>query len=712
MNWFSIGYFFVVTLTTGTLVDLLVKNWQGDWLEKLVMRFGVGLAALSVIGVILNLLHLPLDHRLFFAIGVLILGGAIARNRTAWANGVKPALAAAAQDMKARSFWYALLVLVLFAVTLQMYLAGSFGYSYFEDTDPWGYAAVADYIGENRTFTVPYYSLHYSEPYTQGYQIVMGVLSQTNASVYWTMKYFSALVNAFGVLFMFFFVRRLSRDEETALLASVFLFAVPAWVSHFVFSLHYNMTIFVVLLYVLAQFMRDAGRPDADFVETAPFALNCRTGWMWIGIIVYASMLTNHFSSVFHASIFCAIFILTRILAERKIDWKPLMVCFGGAILSLAFFIPAYARHWWLIGTKEQLGGIRALFPLLRQLVTPLGLVAVASVLAAMLLVYKLRNAWQPGFERWLMVRNRGLVLWFSGLAVALIILLLPLEFIQTYGTGDREYLPVDFFTASAINLMNNPIGLGPVLMIVVLLSFLWATVRIAKLFTQGGSWGAVSYAWIITAFILVLGKYLSIAISPFRVWTFLGLFASLFAAWGVISMVRSLTANRWVSVGMIAILAALLVPTTYLPKYRLNTMTWQDHTIGVPASHELFVWMRDGGIPKNSVVAHLCGNSEFLSGYDMNPPLWNAEFHPRRGQDPYFVARPLELTPKAFAVLRNADVEYVTMGASCLWQAPVPVEQEEAYGYLIRSKMDESLDDPRLTLIKSTDLEVLLKLN
>ena len=158
-------------------------------------------------------------------------------------------------------------MLVLFGLTLNMYLEGSFRYDYFEDTDPWGYTAVADYIGENKTFSVPYYSLQYSEPYTQGYQIVMGLLSQTNDSIYWTMKFFNALIVSFGVLFMYFFARRFSGDEDVAVLAGFFLFAVPAWVSHFVFSLHFNMTIFVVLLYVLAQLMPEHRANESSIKE-------------------------------------------------------------------------------------------------------------------------------------------------------------------------------------------------------------------------------------------------------------------------------------------------------------------------------------------------------------------------------------------------------------------------------------------------------------
>ena len=232
------------------------------------------------------------------------------------------------------------------------------------------------------------------------------------------------------------------------------------------------------------------------------------------------------------------------------------------------------------------------------------------------------------------------------------------------------------------------------------------------EMFKPEKAWTAISFGWIITAFLLVLGNRLSLAVAPFRAWTFLGFFASLFAAGGIVILIQFFAGNRWVTIGAIILLTAVLIPTTFMPKFELNTMIWQDHTIGVPKSRKLFEWMRDGGIPKSSVVAHLCGDSEFLSGYDMNPPLWNETFHPKRQVDkPYFVKNPLELTDEAFTILRRANVEYVTIGASCLWQAPTSAGQEESYGHRIRQLMDQYMADSRLDLVRNTGVELLFRL-
>lgn len=725
MHWLSIAYFFVTTLTTGTLIDIFVRNWEADWLERLIMRFGVGLAAFSVEGVILNLLHIPLDYRVFLAVGILVFIGAMARNKRLRSFKAPNINLALTHFWKSRTFWYSLFMLVLFAVTAKMYIGGTFKYDYFEDTDPWRYTAAAQYIGEYKTFTIPYHSTQYNEPYAQGYQIVMGVLSQTNDSIYWTMKFFSTLIISFGVLFMYYFARRFTKNEEIAVIAGLFLFAVPAWVTHFIYSNHFNMTIFVVCLYVLAQLMSEFHRkasespsgvlPTASITPSTFRLQDAIAGWMPIGIIVYASMLVNHFTSVLQGSLFCFALIVTRILAEKKIHWETIMVFPGGFLLSLLYYIPAYSNHWELVagkGPPQALGGVEKLFPFLRFLVTPLGMGAVVLVMALTILIYRSRLYWQSPLERWLGYKNRAMFIWLCGLAIVLIALLQPVPIVRAIGTDDQRfsYTLGNFFSATWINRYHNPIGLGFVLMSTVICSFLLASTQLKKWFEPANSWVAVSYTWLITAFLLVLGKYFSIAIIPFRAWTFLGLFASLFGAWGFVSLIQMATKSYRILLGAMILLAIIVIPTSFFPKWKLNTIVWSDAKIGKPQSEALFAWMRNGGIPKNSVVAHLCGDSEFLSGYDMNPPLWDKTFHPEFiTKVPYFVAHPLKLTPEAYTVLKNARVKYVTVGTSCLWQTYG--KQRQSIANQLPQALTAYMKDSRLQLIKTTGYEFLFKL-
>jgi hypothetical protein len=152
------------------------------------------------------------------------------------------------------------------------------------------------------------------------------------------------------------------------------------------------------------------------------------------------------------------------------------------------------------------------------------------------------------------------------------------------------------------------------------------------------------------------------------------------------------------------------VIPTSFLPKYQLNTKVWRDGKIGSSQSRALFSWMREGGLPKDSVVAHLCGDSEFLSAYDMNPPVWNEVFHPKyRVKSPYFISNPLFITPEAYSVLKDAEVDYVTIGKSCAYQTYG--QQRKTVPPLLYEAVNRLLSDRRFDLIKSTGDEFLFKL-
>ncbi len=722
MSWLSLIVFLLITLMTGALIDCVVKPWQADWLEKLIMRLGVGLAAMSVLGALLNLFLIPLDFRIYLAVGACISLMALFRNRQTF---LLPRLESGRSQSPVwanKSLWYSLIILVLFGVTIQMYLAGAFRYDYLEDTDPWGYTVVAKFIADQLTFSVPHYSTQYSEPYTQGYQIIMGVLGQTNGSIYWTMKFFTALIVSFGVPFMYYFARQLTKDEDIALLSGVFLFAVPAWVTHFVYSFHVNLIVFVVLLYVLAQMTNE---PDVDTEsekmpeapeQTRFSATQQPLNWSWVpvGAIVYASLLINHFVSALHGTLLCLVFLVTKILAERRIDWRTAGVLIGGFLLSLIFYVPAYLRHWWVVETDNQIGGVVVLFPLLQFIVTPMGMLTLAILTLVVVMLFLQRRFWQSPFETWLSAGNHGLYLWLLGLMAVLIVLVQPFYVNRISGTGDRIYVWKDFFAADAANLITNPTGLGPVIMSFVVVAFVLMSAQLRNFFNPSRSWSAIMYAWVISAFLLVLGAYFNIALMPFRVWTFLGFLSCVFAAWGAMTLFRIFSRNRVMLFVCIWILIAITIPTTFVPKYTLNAINiWIDDTIKVPGSRELFTWMREGGLPKGSVVAHLCGDSEFLGGYDMNPPLWDEVFYPKRGIGrPYFMEHPLEITPQAYQVLKQAEVDYVTIGASCLSMDLSARTQTPSYRSMLSDQMDGLLRDRRLSLIKDNGYEMLFRLN
>src|SRR3989338_2190861 len=120
------------------------------------MKIGLGLGAIPLLAVILNLLHIPLDWRIFLALSLIAPLYTIFRSR----GRVKlPNIALTKSNV------YILIVLIIFSLTLFMYLKGAFSYPYFEDDDPWAHAVGVKYVSIEKNVNDPNENLLYLDPY-------------------------------------------------------------------------------------------------------------------------------------------------------------------------------------------------------------------------------------------------------------------------------------------------------------------------------------------------------------------------------------------------------------------------------------------------------------------------------------------------------------------------------------------------------------------
>jgi len=72
MELFSIVFFLVVLYGFGSSVSFIAKE-SDDFLERNLMRLGIGLGVMLLFGFLLNVLKIPLDWRIFLGLGILIL---------------------------------------------------------------------------------------------------------------------------------------------------------------------------------------------------------------------------------------------------------------------------------------------------------------------------------------------------------------------------------------------------------------------------------------------------------------------------------------------------------------------------------------------------------------------------------------------------------------------------------------------------------------
>ena len=199
MSAITILLFFIYTYGLGFTISKLVKS-SDSFLEKNIMRIGIGLATLPLLGVLLDLINIPLDWKIFLVLSLAYPLYYLFSN----IKSNKPNL-----KLKIRkSDIYVLIVIVFFIFTLFMYTKGAFSYPYLEDDDPWSHAVSTKYVSIEKSLKDPNQDFKYLNPYPPAYNLVMGILHQTSPSLMWTLKFFNALIISLGVLFFYFFVKR------------------------------------------------------------------------------------------------------------------------------------------------------------------------------------------------------------------------------------------------------------------------------------------------------------------------------------------------------------------------------------------------------------------------------------------------------------------------------------------------------------------------
>jgi len=437
-------------------------------------------------------------------------------------------------------------MLILFAATLYMYLHGAFSYPYLEDDDSWSHAVSVKYVSIERTvFTGKEILFHYIDPYPPAYDMLLGVVHQTNNSVYWTLKFFNALIISLSLIFFYFFVKVFSNSSKKAFFSTVALFAIPAYLSHFIWAIALTMPLFFVSFYCAEKIKDD------------------RKWWIIAALVIMPTVTSSPTHSTYFG-IFFAVYFIARMIAERRFLIYEFLAGLSGVVL--AFIL------WWIPVILEH------------------GFEAVVKVLGPR--------------------ASTGI------LSVA--------------GTGDRVYSVSDFLCGPSsdcykgVNMVNNPIGIGIIVSVLVLVGFIYLLVKFNDILTKKNYYVLVSILWFVLALYAVNSAKMPVKLSPFRAWMLFAVAAAIAAGEAINllnnftkaiikSLVKSEKAVLFISFAAILIIVILIFITSFVPKYKVNTAGWPPG--GFWTSNEEiqgYVWLKDN-VPSGAKIFTFSNNGVII---------------------------------------------------------------------------------------------------
>jgi hypothetical protein len=326
MEIFTLLLFFVLALGFGYSVTFFVR-WQRPFYERTMMTLGFGLGVVPVVGVLLNILHVQIYWPIFLALSLLVPAYSLYKNGSAIFSSIK---AFASKPRLMKSGIYFLIVLILAIVFFGVYHHGAFSYPYLEDDDPWLHAAGVKYIKEIRTISLPidvaFSTGRYLEPYPPGFDILMGILHQTNGDVIWTLKFFNVLLISLVGIFFYFFACDFLQSKKKALTAMFVLLVIPCFLSHFVWASTLAILLFFPALYAVQRIEED---------------------WKWLfpAAVAMAGMIMTQMSNPFIFGILLLVFVIVRSISTKQILWKHLLAGVIAVIISFSlFWVPAVMK--------------------------------------------------------------------------------------------------------------------------------------------------------------------------------------------------------------------------------------------------------------------------------------------------------------------------------------------------------------------------------
>jgi len=676
----SIVLFFIITFSLGSA--LTFAGWNKEKLfEKIVITQGAGLLLIPIVGMAFNLLGVPLDYRNFLIAAAVVAAAAFVsfvRRRRAGHERATPLSA-----IKELFCLSNVLVLGIFAATLFMYLKGSFAYAWFEDGDPWRYAAAIKYIAVEKTYDAPFRFIEVGQPYPQAYQMILAIVSQINHSLNWSVKFFNSLIISLSLLYFYCLVRKITDNQRAGLLATAALASMPAWLSHFIFAINLSCVFLPLLIYMLIK-------------------IDENKRWSAAGAAAFAAVWLTHFSSAVAISLLFITYLLTKAFCENNLNRRLIIVGAAGFAASLFFWVPSLARF-----SEKAPGGLYLIMPYVQKIISEktwaIGTLALILAVAALLVTEKRWCGALVCLAHKTKTRNLKPKLFALALVALMALLLCPHKFMGLRGSGSIAYEPNHFFLFERkANFIQNPYGIGPLAMVVSLCALGYCLFHIKNLFSPGNKFRAIIVTFWFFSFLAVNGAHFSLNIMPFRMWAYFAFAVGLSIGLFYLDFIDKKLAAHILRLPVSLILIMCFIPTWHAFKFSLNSTMWRESYINVIQAQEFLSWTKNN-LPADSKV-YTYGVSQVIPiVYDMVSYVWDREVDEYQFND---TGASLEHN---YQFLKSKGYDYVLIDESLIFSHrlsrtyfAVPKDEVMKNFFLARQRIRQLLNVPdKFQLIK-----------
>ncbi|MBW2993307.1 hypothetical protein KY317_01905, partial [Candidatus Woesearchaeota archaeon] len=195
-------------------------------------------------------------------------------------------------------------------------------------------------------------------------------------------------------------------------------------------------------------------------------------------------------------------------------------------------------------------------------------------------------------------------------------------------GSATRLYNFNDFFIAKSQNMINNPVGIGIILSLLITLGIIFLALNYKTIKTNN-QYKLITLLWFLFTFLgLFGGTLLPVALISFRFWMLLAIPASILASeaiWLLFAVGKSIKIKKWM---ILIALIVLIWFTSGQQKFAVNTAQWGPGGWLAPAPGGLnsFLWMKENFPIDTPVFVYSISLGVEMIGFNLYSCEWCTE--------------------------------------------------------------------------------------
>jgi hypothetical protein len=202
-------------------------------------------------------------------------------------------------------------------------------------------------------------------------------------------------------------------------------------------------------------------------------------------------------------------------------------------------------------------------------------------------------------------------------------------SFIKNYftpysGSATRPYTINDFFIAKHQNMINNPVGVGLVLMISLLVSLFLIFLFYKKYVKNKKTYIFISIGWLLLTFMIVnSATFNTPGLISFRTWMLFAIPLSIIVGEGLFLILSSFKSSNLLKFFILVFFIIGAILTSGSQKYSVNTAMWPPGASWTSMEEiQLYLWLNN--LPKGTNVMTFSGiQDNHVIGLDMNNCDW-----------------------------------------------------------------------------------------